>query len=211
MILLVLFLLGLQGGHEILDLFPRLLGLFLVRLGFFDGADGVFDGPVGAFYDVFGFLRGLVEDVFLFLLDAFEFLLVSFGDAFQGLVGVADVLEFFVQRPAVLDDSAEVSFDAHKLLSDAGLRIFDDGLGQTHLPGQLKGEGIAGKSDVQLEQGFDLGGIEKHGAVDHPRFGSGCKEFEIRVMCGDDAVHAALVHLGQDGFGDGSARGGLRA
>ena len=204
-VLTVLLLLARKGIDKILEIASCGFSLGLGRLGFLYFADGLLDLAVGALHDVLGLTFRLVEDVLLHFLYRFEFLLVLSGDVFQRFVRVADFLELFVQRLAVSGDFPEVSFNAHKLLTCTGFRIFYNGLGKSHFTCELECERVARQSHFQFEKRGYVLHVELHGSVYDTGVGAGCVEFQVRVVGGNHAVDAAAVHFAQYGFGDGSA------
>ena len=143
----------LEGADEGLELLAGAEGGFLFGLGLLDGADGVLHLAVGPADDFGGLAAGFVEDVLAQGADVLELLLVFAGDAFEGPVGGADLLELLVEGAAVAGDLAEVALDADVFFAGALFRIPDQGFRQAGLAGQFEGEGVAGQAGLQLEEG----------------------------------------------------------
>ena len=78
-------------------------------LGLLDCLDSVLYLLVGTLDYLLSFLLGLVENVFLELLDLLKFLLIFVCYVLEGLVSVLDTLEFLVQGLSVAGDLAEVA------------------------------------------------------------------------------------------------------
>ena len=192
---LVLQLLVGQGAQKLRQLAAGVLGGLFLRLGLLDGADGAFHLLVGPLDNFLGLLLRLVQDFLAELLDVLQLLLVAVRHGFQGLVGRADLRQFLVQDPAVPGDLPQVPLDAHELLAGAELGVLDNRFGQAHLAGELEGEGVAGQAHFQREERRNLLRVELHRAVHDARIARRGVQLQVRIVRGDDPVHAAAVQV----------------
>ena len=119
---------------------PGGAGFLLLGLALADLPDSALHLLIGLLYNLLGFGARLVEDALLECLDLGQLLLVSVRQAFEGLVGRADLGELLVQHLAVAGDLAQLLFHVDEVAAGLFLGVLHNELREADLAGQLEGE-----------------------------------------------------------------------
>ena len=157
-----------------------------------------------------GLLAGFVEHLLFEGLGFFELFLVTVGEAFEGPVSRLHLGDLLVEDAAAAGDLPQVALDVDEVAAGTLLGILDHVGGQTHLPGELEGEGIAGDALLELEKRFDSSPVEQHGPVDHTSALVGV-ELQVGIVGGNDSVRSGSIQRMQDCLCNCPAGSRLRA
>ena len=173
-------------------------------------ADDVFYLLVALAKQLLGFFLGTLQYLFALLLNLLNRALIAGDAALQTFFVLMDGLSLAFPVTLVAHDVLQILVALDVLRTHNLRRIFNHFLGDACLAGNFDGKRRAGLSDGQLVEGLHLMAVVEHGPIDHAFMVVG-KMLQVLIVGGDDTESVLLPELFQDGLGNGTADGRLRA